>query len=190
LIISLFQRDFPIPLLAAQILWVNLVTDGFPYIALTAEPGDPEIMKEKPRSRKEPILNYESKLLIFLISLFTAAVTLLAFWFYWHRLGDVNLARTVAFNLLALSSLIYVFSARNLRHSIFHKNFFSNKYLFLAFLGGLAMQALAVYTPFFQRIFKTVSLGVMDWVIIVLGSAAVIFMIEVIKYIFLVRKKK
>ncbi|MBU0707844.1 HAD-IC family P-type ATPase, partial [Patescibacteria group bacterium] len=123
---------FPLPLLAAQILWINLVTDGFPDIALTLEPPEKAVMEEPPIRRDEPIVNNEMKILIGVISLVTGLVTLGLFYFFYKATDDLDLARTIAFVSVGIDSLLYVFSCRSLRTSIFKKNPFSNIYLIIA----------------------------------------------------------
>ena len=186
LILSLFIRDFPLPLLAAQILWINVITDGFPNIALTVEPKEKEIMDEPPRKKTEPLLNLEIKVLIGLISLITAVSAFGLFYLYWQG-GDLEKARTITFTVLGIDSLLYIFSCRSLKHSIFQKNVFSNKYLILAVIAGGFLQLAAIYSPILQKVFRTVPLNIWDWVIILMVCFGVIVAVEAVKYIFIVR---
>jgi len=190
LILGSLLLKLPPPLTAAQILWINLVTDGFPNIALTLEPGEEEIMNEKPRNPKESILNFEMKTLILLISVFTGLANLLIFYLIWHTTGDVRLARSVAFVSLGLDSLIYVFSCRTLRHSIFKYNPLRNRYLIYAVLGGFLVQLAAVYVPFFQGVFEVLPLSWAMWQIVFTVVFIEIILIEIAKYIFIIRNAK
>lgn len=176
---------WPLPLLAAQILWINLVTDGLPNIALTMEPGESDIMKQKPVSPKEPIIDYEMKFLIFLISFITGLLALGVFYYIWKTTGDLDKARTMTFTAVAIDSLLYVFSCRSLRYSIFSKNIFSNKYLIMAVIAGFLIQLPAVYLPFLQNIFQTVPLAIGDWVIVFGVGLFAIVAIEISKWLFL-----
>jgi len=181
---------FPLPLLAAQILWINLVTDGFPNIALTLEPGEKDIMKQKPVSPKNPIIDKEMKYLIVIISIFTGFLALGIFYFTWKTTGDLEKARTITFTAVAVDSLLYVFSCRSLRHSIWNKEFFANKYLFIAVLVGLLIQLPAVYLPFLQNVFQTVPLNFADWGIVLSVGILTIFAIEIAKWLFIKKKLK
>jgi Ca2+-transporting ATPase len=178
----------PIPLAAAQILWINLVTDGLPNVALTLEPKEKNIMQEPPRRKNEPLLNFEIKILIAAISIASGVLALAVFWYVYNVTGEFARASTIAFSILAIDSLIYVFSIRSLRHSILRKDIFSNKYLILAVIASFAFQLAAIYHPFLQSILRTVSLDLADWSLIVFVCALELVLIEVIKYVFLLKK--
>jgi len=179
----------PLPLWPTQILWINLVTDGLPNVALTVEPGETEVMRESPQERNKPILDPERRLLIGTISLITGITSLGLFYYFWKIIGNLDLARSVVFAALGIDSLLYVFSCRTLRHSIFHYHFFKNRYLLLAVLAGAILQVSAFYVPILQKILKTVPLGWSEWSIILAVNAFVILVIEVIKFIFIARHK-
>lgn len=179
----------PLPLLPAQILWINLVADGLPTMALTLEPGEKELISELPQAKNKPLLDLESRWLIIIISLVTAASALIIFYYFWQVAGNLALAQTMAFTVLAVDSLLYVFSCRSLRHSIFRVNFFSNPYLFLSVVFGLMLQFIAIYNPFFQKILQTVPLGWPEWSLVLGVSISVIVIIEIIKRIFIARKR-
>jgi P-type Ca2+ transporter type 2C len=172
---------WPLPLLAAQIIWINLIDDTFPALAMTQEPAEKNIMKQKPRNVKDPILNKEGKFLIALISIVSAAGTLFFFWFWNTRFGDVDLARTMSFTFLAVSTLVYVFSIRNLSNPIWKTNPLANKYLLGAVAIGFGLQIMAVYTPFLQTIFKTVPIGLYEWSVIIFGCILLLIVIEIVK---------
>ncbi|PIT90475.1 MAG: ATPase [Candidatus Komeilibacteria bacterium CG10_big_fil_rev_8_21_14_0_10_41_13] len=187
--LSLFF-GLPLPLIPVQILWINLVTDGFPHMALTLEPEEKEVMDEPPQELNKPILDFERKLLIAVISLVTAFTSLGLFYFFWKVMDDLELARTVTFASLGIDSLLYVFSCRTLRHSIFHSHFFRNRYLLVAVAMGAVLQLAAIYLPLFQNLLRTVPLGWMEWSVVLSVSGLVILLIEMIKWIFIVRHKK
>lgn len=191
LIVGSLFMGLPLPLLATQILWINLVADGLPNIAMTLEPGEAEIMRDKPRKKNESILNKEMKILIFAIGLITDIILFLFFIYLLNVLGLENLdhIRTIIFAALGLDSLLYVFSIRSLRHSIFNKNFFSNKYLIASVIISFFILISAIYLPLLQNIFQTVSLNSSEWLIIfALGLVKIIF-IEMVKYYFIVKNK-
>ncbi len=180
----------PLPLAAAQILWINLVTDGLPDAALTLEPKEKNIMKEPPRKKDEPLLNFEIKLLIATISIASGVLALLVFMYVHSVTGDFTKASTIAFSILAIDSLVYVFSIRSLRHSIFREDIFSNKYLVGAVILGFGFQLAAIYHPFLQKVLRTTSLDFADWTIIAFVCVVELVVIEIVKYLFLLKKGK
>ncbi|MFC1687584.1 cation-translocating P-type ATPase, partial [Patescibacteria group bacterium] len=176
--------SFPLPLLATQILWINLITDGFPNIALTLEPADRDVMKDKPVPLNQPIVTSHMWSLVAIVSLVTGIATLILFTIIYRTTGDIDLARTVAFTAVAIDSLLYVFSIRSMRKPIWNKNFFTNPYLLVAVALGFGLQLLAIYMPFFQRIFHTVPLTLGHWFDLLLVSLAAIVAIEISKMVF------
>ena len=181
---------WPLPLLAAQILWINLVTDSLPNLALTQEPEEPEIMSEPPAARDLPILDFERKFLIGFISAITTIATLGLFYLVWKTSGNVDKARTVAFTAVAVESLLYVFSVRSLRRTIFETRHLANRYLLWAVAGGFIIQCLGIYLPFFQKFLRTVPLGLAEWLLILFASFWVIILIELAKYIFIMKRRE
>ena len=178
----------PIPILPAQILWVNLVEDGLPGLALAFEPKDEGLMSEKPRPKNSHIIDKELRILIFVIGLGTDLLLLVLF-LVLIRLGwDIKVIRTVIFACLAIDSLFYVFSCKTLKKNLWRENFFSNKFLLVSFFVGLVMLLLGIYSPL-ARFLKTEALGWRMWVLILgLGFIDVI-LIESVKWLFLRRKK-
>ncbi|MDD3190641.1 MAG: HAD-IC family P-type ATPase [Candidatus Pacebacteria bacterium] len=179
-----------IPVTAAQILWINLITDGLPDIALTLEPGEKGIMKEKPRKKNEPLLNREMKVLVVAISLISGISALVIFYFVYNLTGDFQRASTIAFSVLSIDSLIYVFNIRSLRVSIFSRSLFSNPYLILAVVVAFLFQCAAIYHPFLQNILETKSLGALDWEIVIASSVFTAAIAEFIKIIYINKGKK
>ncbi len=176
---------WPLPILASQIIWVNLIDDTFPALALTQDPSSYDVMKDKPIKKDENILNLESKVLVGVISLTTALFVLFTFWLFWQgREMNLDLARTMSFAVLGVSSLFYVFSVRNLKKPIWKTKFFNNKFLIASVILGLFLQALAIYSPFLQNIFHTIPLNFWQWFYIVIVGVLVILVIEFIKWVF------
>lgn len=184
LVVLALIAGIPLPLAAVQILWINLVTDGFPNLALTVEPKEAGIMEEKPVSIREPLLHQESRVLIALISVVMGISNFALFYWYWHTTGDIELSQTMVFASLGVNSLIYVFSIRSLRRSIFQQKIFSNMWLVLAVFGGLFLQLGAIYLPFLQNIVETVPLGINAWGIIAILSVINISIIEIVKRVY------
>lgn len=187
IIVSLLL-GWPLALLAAQIIWVNLIDDTFPALAMTREPADNDIMKQKPRKIKDSILDKENILLIGLISLLSAMGTLFLFTYWNNKFGNIDLARTMAFTFLSVSTLFYVFSIRNLSRPIWKTNIFSNNLLIGGVLVGLALQALAIYNSFLQDIFKTVGLSPAEWAVIIFDCLLLVIIIEIVKFFYYGRK--
>ncbi len=147
----------PLPLNAVQILWVNLIEDSFPSIALAFEDHF-DYLSGRPKKITSGLLDKEMKFLIFAIGIPTSAL-LLGLYAVLLKLGlDPVLVRTFIFASFGTYSLFLMFAVRSLRKSIFTYNPFSNIYLDASVVVGLALIALAIYLPFFQSILKTVAL--------------------------------
>jgi len=191
LVVGSLILALPLPILPAQIIWINLIDDGLPNLALIFEKGEKEIMREKPRKKDKKIMDREMKTLIFIIGLFVN-LALLGLFYYLSKSGlySINYIRTLIFALLGVDSLAYVFSCRSLRHSIFSQNPLTNLYLLGAVGLGFFLQLLAIYEPHLQSIFQTVNLAFFDWALI----AGVVFLqiagIEIAKFYFIVKKIK
>ncbi len=177
-----------LPITAVQILWVNLIEDGLPNVALAFEPKEKDLMKQKPQGHNVPLLNREMKTLIFIIGILTDFF-LLALFFYLLKYSNYEIShiRTVIFAALAVDSLLYVFSCKSLRRNLWHINPFSNRFLVYAWGFGLAALLLAIYLPPFQTLLKTVPLGLTDWMIVLGLGFLELILIEATKYYFIVR---
>jgi Ca2+-transporting ATPase len=154
------------PLTAIQLLWLNLVTDGAPALALATEKGDPDIMIQKPRPTKEPIIN---RYMLFGITVQTIAktvATLGAFWIGRSISTHVEFAETMAFVTLSCSELLRAYTARSEYFPLLKIGVFTNKWMNYAVLSSLAMVLIVVYVPFFQTIFNTEALGLQQWIAI------------------------
>ena len=172
----------PVPLLPIQILWVNLVTDGLPALALGVDPADLHVMQRPPRAPNESVVTRKRAFLMLSQGAFIAFCSLLAFVFvlFIEKEGIVR-ARTAAFIVLSCSQLFHSFNCRNLDISLFKIGVFSNIQLVLACGISFSLQMLAVYAPFLQRVFKTEALGVFDWVLVILISSFPLWAMEAIK---------
>ncbi len=155
----------PIPLLPIQILWVNLVTDGLPAVALGFDPPEKDVMKRHPRGPEESIFSNGLAGIIIFRGILIGLTTLAVFATMLYYTGDVTAARTGAFVTLVLTQLIHVFECKSETRNIFQINLFDNVYLVLAVLISLAMILGVVYIPELQDIFKTVPLGLNGWLI-------------------------
>ncbi len=177
--------DLPVPLLAAQILWINLIADGLPNLALTVEPEESDVMAVPPRDPKEPIVTRQMYLLALAISGIMGVATFLAYLMSLGAGSTVEHARTVAFVCLGMVSLLSAFSVRSLRHTIWQTSPWANRYLLLAMLGGVAIQLVAVYFPPLQRILGTSALGAGSWFLLAGVAVASLALIESMKRFFL-----
>jgi Ca2+-transporting ATPase len=180
--------NYPLPILAPQILWINLISDGFPYIALTMEPPEPEIMTEPPRPKNEPILNKEIKTIIFNVGILTDLILFPLYIFLLKSLLDISHVRTIMFTTLAINSLFFVFPIKSFRKSIFQINLLSNSWLFVAVIFSLLAQIAVIYVPLIQKLFNTIPLSLYDWGIVVIFSLTKTIAIEITKKYFLLKK--
>ncbi len=175
----------PLPITALQILWINLITDGAPALALSVEPAEPGLMQKKPRKVEEKIVNRYRGLMILLIGLVMMTGTLLLFDL--HLTKGVAYAQTLAFSTLMMFQMFNVLNQRSEDQSVFRIGFFKNKWLLLAVISSIALQFAVVYLPFLQNMFGTVALNAFDWVKVVAVSASVLIFVEIIK---IFKKKK
>lgn len=172
----------PVPLLPIHILWVNLVTDGLPALALGVDPTDKKIMNRLPRNINESVLTRRMGGIIFMQGAFIAFCSLLAFSLvYFVEKEGIERARTASFIVLACSQLFHSFNCRSSHESIFSLGFLSNVKLVYATLISFILQMAVVYVPFLQVIFKTQPLGLFDWVMVLIISSFPLWAMELVK---------
>ena len=190
----------PVPLLATQLLWINLITDTLPAVALGMDPGDKAVMKDKPRSIKENFFSHGAGKRIILGGLLIGALTIIAFIFgyYEHNYSvfDANIpevvhaySRTMAFLTIIACQLFYSLSFRNERKSILQVGLFSNLYLIGAIVLGFALQLMVLFIPVMRESFKLQLISVQDWGIILLFGLVPMFINELIKWVYRIRRK-
>lgn len=185
LIVATLLLGLPVPVTAAMILWVNIVNDSFPSLAMTQERKEPENMTEVPRGHKNVILDTEVKTLIFVVSLITGLFNVALFSFLYRNTHNLEYARTMVFLSIGVDSLFFMFSIRSLRKLIHQTNIFGNPWLVVSLVAGIIAQALPIYVPVLQRYFGTVPLDYADWGL-VLGLIIIeLAIIEFCKYLFL-----
>jgi len=176
------------PLKPIQLLWLNLVTDGAPALALGTEKGDPDIMEQPPRPKNEPIINRFMMVGIGIQTVAIAAATLLAY-ASGLRMGNQQIAETMAFVTLSLSELLRAYTARSERYPLLKMGVFKNKWMNLAVLSSFALIMAVIYLPFLNGVFDTVPLTLVEWAEIIplmlLPSVAA----ELVKYIVSGKKK-
>jgi Ca2+-transporting ATPase len=173
------MAGLPLPLLPIQILWVNLVTDGLPAMALGVDQAEKDLMTQKPRPAKENIFARRLGWKIISRGILIGLCTLAAFWIALvNDPSDPNNlahAQSIAFATLVMAQLIHVFDCRSSR-SIFHRNPLQNGYLVLAVASSLALMLAAMYIKQLQPIFKTVPLGWQDWVMVLIAAGIPTFL--------------
>ena len=181
----------PIPLRPVHLLWLNLVSDGAPALALGMEKGDKDIMQQPPRPPKEPVINRDMALGIGVIALVDALAILTVFYLALQRYpGSLEAAQTVAFVTLCVSELVRAFTARSEYNSIFSIGVFSNRWMVWAVGASLALVLLVVYLPFLQPFFDTVPLTLDDWLMMAPFFFASALAMELLKLYFRRRTAK
>jgi Ca2+-transporting ATPase len=178
---------WPMPLTALQILWLNMITDVFPAMALALEPSSPEIMREPPRDPSTAVVPVRMVGLIAWEGAVLAAATLVAFVLglrWYGTAGDgLLIAQTMAFMTLATAQVFHAFSARSETRSAFGAGFFGNKWLWGAVAVCLALQAAAVLVPVLRRVLHTAPLGLVDWAVVLGCSLAPVVISELVKLV-------
>ncbi|WP_223066463.1 calcium-translocating P-type ATPase, SERCA-type [Paenibacillus caui] len=169
----------PLPLLPIQILWVNLVTDGLPAMALGVDQPEKDLMEHKPRGAKENIFARRLGWKILSRGLLIGLCTLGSFWVTLNISPDepaqLMKAQSVAFATLVMAQLIHVFDCRSSR-SIFHRNILQNKVLVLSVLSSIALLLAVMYIGPLQPVFKTVPLGTREWAITLVAAGIPTFL--------------
>lgn len=161
----------PLPLVAIQILWINLVTDGLPAMALGLDQPDSDVMKRSPRNPNEGIFARGLAWKILSRGFMIGLVTILAFMMTLRENPDnLTLAQTVAFATLVMAQLIHVFDCRS-EYSVFHRNPFENVYLVLAVLSSVLLMLAVIYYPPLQTVFHTTYLNAREWALILVMSS-------------------
>ncbi|RDW17894.1 calcium-translocating P-type ATPase, SERCA-type [Oceanobacillus chungangensis] len=156
----------PLPLVPVQILWVNLVTDGLPAMALGLDKPENDVMKRTPRNPKEGIFARGLGYKIISRGILIGLVTLIAFMLsYQYNPDNLIYAQTVAFTTLVMAQLIHVFDCRS-DHSVFSRNPFENIYLVLAVISSLLLLLVVIYWPPMQPVFHTTALSLRDWMFV------------------------
>lgn len=177
----------PIPLLAIHILWINLVTDGLPGLALAAEPPEANIMKRPPRKSNETIFSNGMATHILWVG-FLMGITTIGIQF-WAINNEISHWQTMAFTVLCFSQLGHVMAIRSERQSLFNIGVFSNKSLLGALLLTTALQLAIIYSPSLNSIFKTQPLSIYELVITLAVSSVVFWAVEIEKWVIRIKSK-
>ena len=178
-------NEAAIALTAVQILWMNLVTDGLPAIALGVDPGDPDLMERKPRKPNESIFSKDVKVYLSTIPVLMTVLLLVAFYSHlpWTSGEHLLEARTQLLTAMIVMELVIALSMRSLKYPIFKVGPFKNKYLWYAILSSFALQLVILYVPGLQSLFDVHMPELIDWAIATLFGAIVFATIEIGKFV-------
>jgi Ca2+-transporting ATPase len=179
-----------IPLIAIQLLYVNLATDGLPAIALSVDPPDIDIMRQKPRPRKQTIFTMPVMRYLAGTGIWTAIVTLGVFLWAIDTGKNFLEAQSMCFVTLILIEFFNAFNCRSLEHSLFKIGPFTNRWLLLAIIWECIMLGLVVYLPVLQGPFNTYALTLADWIIAILSASTIFIAAEIYKLIMTRRRPK
>ena len=187
-------RGVVLPLLATQLLWINLVTDGAPALALGLDPADPGVMNRPPRPKGEGVITHRMWFGIFFVGLIMAVGTLFVLdsslpGGLVSGSGSLRYAQTMAFTTLMMFQLFNVFNARSDETSAF-KGLFTNHWLWAGVTSSIALHLAVIYTPFLQQAFSTTSLSPVDWLRCGIVASSVLWLCELGKAVIRVREKR
>ncbi len=183
LLLSAGLLGLPFPLITIQILWINLVTDGLPAIALGVDPPEPDTMKHPPRRPDESVFTPYVKNIILTVSILMTITLIPLFYLYNPTFEDTGLlkARTVIFTSIVMFEMFNAFNCRSERHSILYVGPFKNPYLLIAVASSILLQLAVIYLPTLQPYFGTVPLDLTDWLAIIAVSATGLIGVEAVK---------
>lgn len=172
----------PLPLAAIQILLINLVTDGLPAVALSADPYEPNPMKRRPREKSERIYNGTAAFIVHYPIIMTLAA-IAVFYYTYTATNDLVRAQTATFLTVACSELYQAFAARSLRYPALRVGLFRNRWLVLAVLSSFIIAVSVIYVPFLNPIFGTTPLAAFEFIIILAIASLGFMYLESYKYI-------
>jgi Ca2+-transporting ATPase len=173
--------QLPLPITAAQILWLNLITDGFLDMALSTEPKEEDILLQRGwLERKKRLIDGDLLISVAIIAVPIGLMAMGVFSLYYQ--GDIKLARTMTLVTMAMAQWFNAWNCRSETKSLFSLPFFSNRWLLVATTFVLFLQLALIYVPFMQVIFDTVPLSFKQWALVIVVSAPVILIDEVRKW--------
>ncbi|MBE0467342.1 MAG: HAD-IC family P-type ATPase, partial [Candidatus Desulforudis sp.] len=178
LILTALVLFMPLPLLPAQILWLNLVTNGLQDVALAFEPGEKGIINRSPRHRTEPVISRLMAERLVIIGVVIAVGTLYTFIWALNQGYTIDHARTVALTTIVLFQLFNVFNVRSETESILRMRLLSNPFLFFSVVASVIAQLMIIYVPALQFVFRTVPLNIGDWVVLTVAAVTVLVAVE------------
>jgi Ca2+-transporting ATPase len=182
-IVATILMGLPIPYIPAQILWLNLVTNGLQDVALAFEPAEEGVLDRPPRNPKEGVLSGLMIQRTFLVGIILAAGTVFMFVSELNAGASLEKARTVALTTMVFFQFYQAFNCRSERQSIFKVPLMSNPFLFLSMVAAFFAQLAVLYVPFLQWIFRTVPLTITEWAEIAVVTVTVVVVVETDKWI-------
>lgn len=190
LVMGALLFSLPLPILPAQILWINLIADGLPSIALAFEPGEKGVMLEPPRKKQASIVNSEMILLIAVIGTVTSVMLFGIYLYLYNRGIPLEEIQTFIYIALGFDSLMYVFAVRTFRTSIFRSHPFKNPQLLGAVAVGLILLFLPMIIPPLRTLFGIVPLHPLEWGLLFGLSIIELILIELIKEVYNMNRNK
>lgn len=178
----------PLALLPVQILWIKMIEDSLPSMALAFDPVSKNVMSRPPRKKDEAIINSDFKKLMVFFIVFCDTMLFAIFYYFWKTTGDIAYSQTIAFVGLGIASRFYIFSIRGLTQPITRYNPFQNKLVNWSTVFGFLMIIIAVHTPFLNKILHTVPLGAKEWLVLCSYGVISLILREIGKKIFITRE--
>jgi len=189
LISSSLLFRLPLPITAAQILWINLFQDSFPAIALAFEPKEKGLMNESPRKKDAPIIDSQMKILLLFVGIIGPGFLTMLVIASLKRFLPFYFSQTLVFAALAVISMFVVLASRSLRRAFRH-NLAQNPPLIWALMASLTLLLLAIYWPPLQLLLQTQPLGLKEWFLVLTLGILNLLAIELIKQFLLIRRKR
>lgn len=180
-ILSSLFAPWPLPYLAAQVLWINLVTKGLQDVALAFEPGEPGLLDEPPRDPREGVINLPVFYRMIGLGVFMAVGTLGMFWWVLRQGVTLEMARSVAMTQMVMFQFFHVFNCRSFHRSLFKVNFFGNPYVLGSVMLALLAHIALLYIPFAQNVFETAPISLQTWGLITAVGVTIIIVSEIDK---------
>lgn len=178
----------PLPLLPAQILWMNIIVESFTAMALAFDRGEGENMAEAPRKRSVSLFDRETLTIIIAVTIVTNVLRIAIFWYFYSTTADLALSRTVAFVGLGIDALLFIFAVRSMRFHFWQMNPFDNRYLVVAVSVGWLLLLAGVYFIPVQTLLRTVPLGLREWGVLIGLGLVSLFLIEGVKSVFMAKR--
>lgn len=180
ILVSLFL-GLPLPFIAVQVLWINLVTNGLQDMALAFEKGEPRLLEVPPRDPDEGVLDRDLVIRLGWVALFIAGVTLAVFLWLLEQDMPIDETRTLLMTVMVMFQLFHVFNSRSFRRSVFQVPLRDNPFLVVTVIGALLAHVAVLYVPFLQTIFETTPLDLGQWALAIVVGASVLPVVELAK---------
>jgi magnesium-transporting ATPase (P-type) len=165
---------WPLPFLAVQVLWINLVTNGLQDVALAFEPGEPGQLRRPPRAPSEGILSQRLLKRLFAVGVVLTVGTLSVFWWTLETTGDLALAQSVAMTQMVVFQFFHVFNSRSLDRSVTRVPLFSNRFLFVSVVAAIFVHVAALHVSWLQMLLRTTPLSASEWLLVLAVGTSVI----------------